>query len=139
MHYVGIDVSRVLIHQAQLEDWSDVVGAIDWSISDMRDIDTYLASYGLFDGIFFIASFHHLSTPEERVSVIIETKKHLSLTGKIIMTNWNLLDPSQIKYKSSKIAEYSDGSADYSIKIGENTRFYHAFSEAEYLSLAEAT
>jgi hypothetical protein len=103
----------------------------------MRDIASELSEYGLFDVIFFIASFHHLSTREERISVLQQAKTLLSKTGKILMTNWNLLDFTQKKYQSSKIADYPDGSADFLIKIGAHKRFYHAFSEAEYISLAE--
>lgn len=103
----------------------------------MRDLASELSEYGFFDAIFFIASFHHLATREERISVLQQAKKLLSKTGKILMINWNLLDPTQEKYQGSKIADYPDGSADYEIKIGAHTRFYHAFSEAEYTSLAE--
>lgn len=102
----------------------------------MRDMEKELGEYGYFDVIFFVASFHHLSTRRERISVLQQAKKLLSKTGKILMINWNLLDPTQEKYQSSIIAEYPDGSADYEIKIGSHTRFYHAFSEAEYTSLA---
>jgi hypothetical protein len=55
------------------------------------------------------------------------------------MTNWNLSYRSQLKYSSSKIAEYPDGSADYMIKIGGHERFYHAFSVEEYISLGQET
>lgn len=103
----------------------------------MRDLNSELSEYGFFDVIFFIASFHHLSTREERISVLQQAKKLLSKTGKILMMNWNLLDSTQEKYQSSKMADYPDGSADYEIKIGSHTRFYHAFSEVEYTSLAE--
>lgn len=83
----------------------------------MRDMKKELLEYGLMDGIFFIASFHHLHTREERVSVLKQAKKLLSATGKIVMINWHLMHPSQMQYQHSKIAEYPDGSADYEIKI----------------------
>lgn len=102
----------------------------------MRGLAFELLEYGFFDAIFFIASFHHLATREERISVLQQAKKLLSKTGKILMINWNLLDPTQEKYQSSKIADYPDGSADYEIKIGSHTRFYHSFSSKEYSSLA---
>lgn len=103
----------------------------------MRDMETLLSAHGLFEGIFFIASFHHLSTREERISVLSQAKKLLSNTGEIIMINWNLTHPSQSKYQNSKIREYTDGSADFDIKIGAHGRFYHSFSHEEYVSLAE--
>ena len=103
----------------------------------MRGMESELSEYGLFDGLFFIASFHHLASREERISVLLQAKKLLSPTGKIAMINWNLLDPTQLKYQDSQTQKYSDGSADYSIKIGEHMRYYHAFSAEEYSALAE--
>lgn len=83
----------------------------------MRDMAEHLQSYGAFELIFFIASFQHLATREERLSVLSQAKKLLTKTGKIIMINWNLTDPSQVKYESSRTSEYPDGSADFDIKI----------------------
>jgi hypothetical protein len=103
----------------------------------MRDMEQKIQKYGSFDGIFFIASFHHLMTRAERVSVLSQAKNLLSRNGKIVMINWHLLAPSQEKYQSSKIQSYPDRSADFDIKIGAHTRFYHAFSHEEYLSLAD--
>jgi hypothetical protein len=53
------------------------------------------------------------------------------------MTNWHLLSKSNEKYLSSKTTEYSDGSADFDIKIGKHNRFYHSFSLLEYQKLAQ--
>ena len=133
--YVGLDMSSILLGQAQEEDFTDLFSVIEWRENDMNCISEELGMYGNFDGLFFIASFHHLATYEERVSVLRQAQSLLSETGKIAMINWNLSHPSQSKYQSSKIAEYPNGSADYDIKIGAHTRFYHAFSEAEYISL----
>lgn len=138
-HYIGLDTSQVLLDEAKNQDWSDIFPVIDWKIGDMRDIESQLSSEGLFDIFFFIASFHHLGTFDERISVLKQAKKLLSPTGIIAMTNWNLSHPSQIKYLSSCIQKYPDNSADYSIKIGEHERFYHAFSEQEYVSLWKHT
>lgn len=136
--YVGLDSSLVLLNQARSEDGlSDFFALTDWIHGDMREITEKIEKYDLFDSLFFIASFHHLSTREERVSVLQQAKKLLSKTGKIIMINWNLIHLSQVKYQSWKIADYSDGSADFEVKIGAHKRFYHAFSHDEYISLAE--
>lgn len=135
--YIWLDTSEVLLNQAKVQDWWDVFSEVDWRVADMRDIGSELSPVWLFDGVFFIASFHHLQTHEERISVLQQSKKLLSKTGEIVMTNWNLTHPSQSKYKDKKIAEYPDGSADYMIKIGQHERFYHAFSHEEYLLLAQ--
>jgi len=103
----------------------------------MRDLSQKLQKYGLYDGVFFVASFHHLMTRAERISVLSQAKSLLSQTGKIVMINWHLLANSQKKYELSKKQSYPDGSADFDIKIGAHTRFYHAFSHEEYISLAD--
>lgn len=90
----------------------------------------------MFDACFLIASFHHLESYEERVSVLKQIKNLLQTGGAIYMTNWNLLHETQKKYSTSRSQDYSDGSADFLIKIGEHKRFYHAFSESEYQRLA---
>lgn len=53
------------------------------------------------------------------------------------MTNWNLTSESQKKYRTSRVIDYPDGSADFMIKIGEYRRFYHAFSRTEYEKLSQ--
>lgn len=128
----------MLLNQARSDDTlSDFFTLTDWIHGDMCEITDKIQKYGLFDGLFFIASFHHLSSRDERVSVLKQAKKLLSKTGKIIMINWNLSHPSQTKYQTSKVADCPDGSSDFDIKIGGHKRFYHAFSHEEYLSLAD--
>ena len=103
---------------------------------DMRNMGKVFSN-PLFEAIFFIASFHHLETFQERLSVLQEARKILLLGGKIYMTNWHLLSEYNQKYLSSKTTEHPDESADFSIKIGEYQRFYHSFSLTEYQKLAE--
>jgi len=84
-----------------------------------------------FDAIFFVASFHHLETFEERIEVLQNTKNLLSNNGKIFLTNWNLLSPENTKkYSHRKIPHSKNefGSENFSIKIGKFERFYHAFT-----------
>lgn len=136
--YIWLDSSSELIDQATSDyTLKHSFNSLQWCQWDMRDMETLLSVHGPFEVIFFIASFHHLSTREDRISVLSQAKKLLSSTGEIIMINWNLTHPSQSKYQTSKIWEYPDGSADFDIKIGAHGRFYHAFSHEEYLSLAE--
>ncbi len=135
--YIGLDYSSELLRQASDAFSGQQSIPCEWVQWDMCDMETLLSEYGPFEVIFFIASFHHLSNREDRLSVLSQAKKLLSKTGEIIMTNWNLMHPSQVKYESSKIVEYDDKSADFDIKIGAHHRFYHAFSHDEYVSLAE--
>jgi len=89
---------------------------IEWKEMDMRDIGMIFSS-PLFEAFFFIASFHHLETFEERLNVLKHTKKALVPGGKIYMTNWHLLSEQNQKYLPSKTTDYPDESADFTIKI----------------------
>ncbi len=92
----------------------------------------------LFDIIFFIASFHHLQTIDERLEVLNQAKDLLKEWWLIFMTNWDLNAwKNKEKYKSSiiKDSENEFWSLDFDIKIGDFSRYYHSFSiqELEYL------
>ncbi len=87
-----------------------------------------------FDYIFFIASFHHLQTIKERIKVLKQIKNLLKPDWVIFMTNWALnSELNSEKYKKSIIENSKNEfwSQDYSIKIGEFTRFYHSFTLEE--------
>jgi len=87
-----------------------------------------------FDSIFFIASFHHLHTIEQRLEVLKQAKNLLKPDWVIFMTNWTLnSELNSEKYKNSIISNSKNefGSQDYNIKIGEFTRFYHSFTLEE--------
>lgn len=134
--YTGLDTSKILLSQAandtKIQQYSPL-----WIYGDMRESESLLGHRATFDACFFIASFHHLESYDERLSVLRQAKKLLQAEGMILMTNWNLTHPSQEKYHASEQKVYPDGSADFSIKIGDHNRFYHAFSQTEYESLAQ--
>jgi hypothetical protein len=57
-----------------------------------------------FDYIFFIASFHHLQTIEERLEVLNKARELLNEDGKIFLTNWSLSSElNKEKYNKSVI------------------------------------
>jgi len=92
-----------------------------------------------FDNIFFIASFHHLNSIEQRDLVLKKAKNLLKENWKIFMTNWALNSPlNEQKYKNSQIKNSLNNfwSVDYNIKIWKFIRFYHCFSleELEFLA-----
>jgi hypothetical protein len=73
-----------------------------------------------FKTIFFIASFHHLETIEERKEVLNQAYDLLEKDGIIFMTNWALeSDFNKEKYGLSKIPNSTNefGSNDFNIKI----------------------
>jgi trans-aconitate methyltransferase len=57
-----------------------------------------------YDLVFFIASFHHLKSLEERIEVLKKLKKYFKKDSIIFMTNWSLNSEfNSKKYFSSKI------------------------------------
>lgn len=133
--YLWLDLSKWLLEEAKkLHPESDFLE------SNMLDLDKILKSdNSKFDIIFFIASFHHLQTFEERLLVLEKAKKLLNKDSKIFFTNWNLI--WQEKYKNSEITwtENNFWSIDFNIKIWEFDRFYHSFSIKELEKLFEKT
>ena len=92
-----------------------------------------------FNNIFFIASFHHLNSIEQRDLVLKKARNLLEENWKIFMTNWALNSAlNKEKYKNSQIENSLNNfwSIDYNVKIWKFTRFYHCFSleELEFLA-----
>ncbi len=75
--YSGLDASRVLLSQAQADVKLQKYFSPSWICGDMRESESLLAEQKPFDGFFLIASFHHLETYAERVSVLQQLKKLL--------------------------------------------------------------
>lgn len=129
-NYLWTDLSVWLIEEAKKLHPNHKFEVLNMlSISNIKD---------KFDCIFFIASFHHLHTIDERIEVLKEAKKLLTSNWTIFMTNWALnSELNGEKYKNSIIGNSKNEfwSQDYNIKIGKFTRFYHSFSleELEYL------
>ncbi|PID86296.1 hypothetical protein CSB08_01390 [Candidatus Gracilibacteria bacterium] len=128
--YLGIDLSSGLLGEAKKA--YPKYNFLELDMLDLKKINKK------FSDIFFIASFHHLKTIEERLLVLSSLHNLLEKGGRIYMTNWALNSPlNRKKYKSSQIngSENRFGSLDYKIKIGVFSRFYHSFSleELNYL------
>lgn len=129
-NYLWTDLSSWLITEAKKLHPDKSFQVLDMlSISEINE---------KFDYIFFIASFHHLKTIEERIEVLKQTKKLLNTNWTIFMTNWALnSELNSEKYKESMIENSKNEflSQDYNIKIGEFIRYYHSFSlqELDYL------
>ena len=117
--YLGLDSSLGMIEEDKKlhpDFHFDVIDMTWLWISEIKN--------STFDAILFLASFHHLQTYEERIIVLHEVRRFLAPGGRIYMTNWNLRD--QERYKNSH-----QWGGDYSIKIGEYTRYYHGFTLIE--------
>lgn len=129
-NYLGVDLSEELLKEAK-----KIYPENNFLNLNMLELEKLESK---FDIITFIASFHHLKTIEERVSVLEKAFNLLNKDWIILFTNWALgSELNFLKYKDSiiKSSENEFWSVDYDIKIWKFTRFYHYFSlkELEYL------
>ena len=129
--YTWVDLSKELLLEAQ-----KIFPEKKFFNLNMINIDEIKEK---FDNIFFIASFHHLNSIEQRDLVLKKAKNLLKENWKIFMTNWALNSPlNEQKYKNSQIKNSLNNfwSVDYNIKIWKFIRFYHCFSleELEFLA-----
>lgn len=115
-HYLGTDSSSGMIREAR-----SLHPEYVFDMCDMRDIGRHRDDTLRYDALILLASYHHLTTREDRAQVLHDAKKILKPSGYIYMTNWNLLE--QPRYTSSHV-----GGGDYQIKIGSHTRYYHSFT-----------
>ncbi len=131
-NYLWVDLSEWLISEAR-----KLHRNYDFVNLSMLDIDKLPNKK--YDAVFFIASYHHLTSTEDRLLVLNKTRDYLKDNWFIFMTNWALNSSfNNTKYKKS-IINWSINefwSLDYDIKIGDSSRFYHCFSleELEYIS-----
>lgn len=133
--YFWIDASKGMIDEAKNKFWSD-----DFLVLDMLDLEKLKIKN--FECVFFIASFHHLITIEERLKVLENLKKLVIPGSYIFMTNWALESSLNKEKYSLSVIENSKNefwSKDFNIKIWEFERFYHSFSLEELKYLFEKT
>lgn len=135
--YTGVDFSHNLIKQAK-EKYPNT----KFLVSDMTKIDFEENS---FDMVFMIASFHHLSTKEERLELLNKINCWLKPNGYLFMTNWYLWQKKYLKYVLQNIKQKKTIN-DFFIpwhtysKNGEVLwRYYHSFSQSELERLLTAT
>lgn len=130
LDYLWVDSSAWLLDEAK-KDYPNK----NFMLLDMKELDKIDKK---FSDIFFIASFHHLWTIEERLEVLKKAYLLLEPGWMIYFTNWSLESSiNYMIYRGSKIpdSENEYWSKDFNIKIWEHTRFYHSFnlSELEFL------
>lgn len=128
--YLWIDLSAELIYEAEKQ--YPEQNFLETNMLDLSFKEKY-------DNLFFIASFHHLETLEERHNMIKKTYDLTEVGGKVYMTNWALnSDFNKEKYAASvrKNSANKFWSIDYDIKIGKYLRYYHCFHRDELEFLA---
>jgi len=131
--YIWIDLSDRLLDEAR-----SIYSTSEFICWNMLDVKKTLQSK-TFNAVFMIASFHHLSGISEREKLLTDLYNILPTWWKIYMTNWALNSPLNYdKYLAGLISwsENNFWSTDYSIKIGQDSRYYHCFTlkELEFLS-----
>ena len=124
--YIWVDNSIGMINEAR-----KLHNESEFQHLDMKDIHSIEKQ---FDLIVMVASFHHLKHIDERESFLYSVRNILKLKWELFMTNWALLSDLNLnKYFSSRVLDSVNKfwSCDYSIKIWEHRRFYHAFNIEE--------
>lgn len=118
-HYLGVDQSKALLEQARKQFPED-----DFQEADMACLEKGQPSY---DGIFAIASFHHLP-PADQLKALERWRTYLKPGGVLIMINWNL---HQKKYRpalfKSWFGPYGFRGCQISWK-NQVQRYYYAFT-----------
>lgn len=90
------------------------------------------------DAILCIASFHHLSTQERRILSLMEMKRILKPTGKILLSIWSKVQPKDSETKK-KFPEYGNVIVPWMDKYKNVIceRYYYIFQINEIISLFE--
>ena len=81
------------------------------------------------DAIISIASFHHLSTHENRIKALQEMKRLIKPNGEILISVWSINQPDKTKVKFDK---YGDTIVKWNKKYD---RYYYIFQIDEILQL----
>jgi len=88
--YLGIDNSDELVEIAKKNHPKKNFQIMNMENLNLKD--------GTFDGVFAIASLHHLSRREMRLRALLEANRILKKDGYLFVTVWNLWQPKYRKY-----------------------------------------
>ena len=107
IHYIGVDQSEEMIRLAEqefkkecVEGWVSfqvIPGLPPWPLKDRQ-----------FDGIFSIASFHHLPTKQQRYAVVKEMARVLKDDGFLVLTTWNLMSDWALEHRTKGVWQEAD-------------------------------
>ena len=130
--YTGIDANEYLLARAR-EEFPEHT----FQKTALEEIALAPESY---DAIFCIATFHHLTTREDRVRLLKECHTALVSKGALIMTVWNLWQPKYGKYFFAKWwdkVSWNDFFIPWGPKEKRTWRYYHAFTAGELRGLLQ--
>lgn len=107
IRYTGVDQSEEMIRLAErefktecAEGWVSfevIPGLPPWPLKDRQ-----------FDGIFSIASFHHLPTKQQRYAVIKEMARVLKDNCFLVLTTWNLMSDWALEHRKKGVWQEAD-------------------------------
>jgi len=89
-NYLGIDNSEKLIIEAQKK-WPES----HFEVMDILDLSKLKKQY---DIVILVATLHHIPSAKFRLQALENVYSVLKPGGKLLMTNWNLLQKRYIKY-----------------------------------------
>ena len=116
--FIGVDNSKELLKICINKGLNVVEG-------DMCDIPL---KTGMMDIVISVASFHHLATEERRIKALMEMKRIIKSSGKIILSVWSINQPDKTRRKFSK---YGDTIVKWN-QMGEiYDRYYYIFQLEE--------
>tara|TARA_Y100000389_G_scaffold204581_1_gene258133 strand:- start:110 stop:724 length:615 start_codon:yes stop_codon:yes gene_type:complete len=122
LNFTGIDSSIEFIKICLLKKLNVIEG-------DMCDLPFKNNTY---DAIISIASFHHLSTNERRISALKEMYRVLKPGGTILISIWSLKQPQKTKRKFDK---YGDTIVKWTKYNDIYDRYYYIFKISEITDL----
>lgn len=130
IRYTGVDQSEEMIRIASEEFQAE--RAAGWvSFQVIPGLPPWPFPSATFDGIFAIASFHHLPTKQQRLAVVKEMARLLKDGGYVVLMTWNLMSDWANEHKALGIWQAADEAGAYWIpwKSSDGTilaeRYYH--------------
>ncbi len=119
LKFQGIDLSDKLVEISKSKGLDVIEGSmtsLPWNSNS-------------FDGIITVASYHHLSTDEERACAINEMYRVLRPGGKALIVVWAMEQPEDSTFHFTK----SDELVTWKSKKGEKVyyRYYHIYSKGD--------
>lgn len=142
MRVIGIDFSRGLIKIAKNKmEWKEVedqVNLLEGEIASLPLQDDTV------DAVLYIATLHHLPTPNDRLQSLKEVARCLKSNGRALVSAWaqeqeKFKDELKVtKDKKEDGFEYGDIFLPWKMKEGRVfQRYYHLFSKNEFEDLIE--
>jgi len=136
--YTGVDFSEKLIEFAKsryLENFSGKGPKPTFIVEDMMNYELGIRNY---EGIFLIASYHHIPSKKERLELLKRVHDALKDDGIVVLTIWNLWSSKTIKkvldsWKRKLLFQEKGGLFDVFYPFNDNGktvyRYYRMFNK----------